>query len=202
MVRAGDNFPWKMVREYAIKYKSIRSVSVALCGIRAISKTATTNNRMKGMRTTMSLPLYNSNGYRNNNNNNSTSEQYHFTKDILIKIVPIEGAWEQSVDVGTTKYEAIEGRSNRLSNNITMVEMTASGRMKRRTDSAAFEKIAVTTTTMKNKLVRNLFGGTTPHRRQLIVLDMSCGNNSLLILDIVSLLLFSLTFLGVFFDLE
>lgn len=191
MVRAGDNFPWEMVREYAIKYKSIRSVSVALCGIRASSQTTTTNNRMKGMRTTMSLPLYNSNGYRNNNNNNSTSEQYHFTKDILIKIVPIEEeAWEQSDDVGTTKYEAIEGRSNRLSNNRTMVEVTASGRMKTRSDAAAFEEIAMPTTTMKNKLVRNLFGGTTLQRRHLIVLDMSCGNNSLLILDIVSLVLF------------
>lgn len=196
-----NKFPWEMVQEYAIKYKSIRSVSVALCDTknsrsrsRTSSKTTIINNRMEGMRTTMSLPLYNRNGYRNNNNNNSTSEQYHFTKDILIKIVPIEeGAQEQSLDVGTTKYETIEGRSNRnkvySSSNIT-IATTAMTRMKRNPGAAVFEKIAetttTTTTTMENKLVKNLFGGTTLQRRQLIVLDMSCGNNSLLILDIVS----------------
>lgn len=189
----GDNFPWELVREFSLKYKSIRLVSVALCGT---SKTTTTNNRMKGMRTTMSLPLYNRNGYRNSNNNNSASEQYHFTKDILIKIVPIEdGAGEQSL-YGTTKYGTIQGRNNRNKmysmNNVTAEEMMSMEKMKK--TGAVFN--GGNEMTMENKLLENLFEGTTPQkRRQLIVLDMSCGNDSLLILEIVSLLFFVFVFL-------
>lgn len=180
-----DSIPWNLVREFSINYKSIRSVSVALCG--NPSKILANNRRMG-----MSLPLYNrndnSNSNRNNNNSNSTSEQYHYhSKDILIKIVPIEeGAWEQSIR-GTAKYGSIEGKNNRnkmYSTNKGATTETVAGPAEMDKDE------------MENKLVENLFESTRFHRRrQIIVLDMSCGNSSLSILEIVSLQLFLLFYI-------